>query len=77
MFLKLTKFEYSETKNTLVLKKLNAGFALDLFDDDVDDTDDEIVNEMSKSFGWVVQWYFSVEHFLSSTILELNKSLNL
>ena len=44
MFLKLTKFEYSETKNTLVLKKLNAGFALELFDDDVDDTDDEIVN---------------------------------
>ena len=41
----MTKCEYSETKNTLylVLKKLNAGFALDLFDDDVDDIDDEIV----------------------------------
>ena len=40
----MTKFEYLETKNTMILKNfktLNTGLALDLFDCDVDDIDNE------------------------------------
>ena len=43
----MTKFDNFETENTQILKSLKnfkAGFVLDLFDDDVDDTDYDIVN---------------------------------
>ena len=39
----MTKIEYFKTKNTMNLKYLknfNAGLALDLFDNDIDGTDD-------------------------------------